>query len=66
MATYKVKVMPDCVWGRMPSGVARRFATESEYAEAYRDEENEIVDEMARLSELMSVEFPEDYNFMIA
>ena len=66
MATYKAKVMPDCVWGRMPSGVARRFATESEYAEAYRDEENEIVDEMARLSELMSVEFPEDYGFMIA
>ena len=66
MAEYKCKIMPDCVWGRMPSGVAMKFATEDEYAEAYRNEENEIVDELARLEELRSLEFPEDYNFMIA
>lgn len=66
MATYKCKIMPDCVWGRMPSGVAVRFATEKDYADAYKAEEDEIVDEMARLENLMSLEFPEDYNFMIA
>ena len=66
MATYKCKVMPDCVWGRMPSGIAMRFATENEYAEAYRDEENEIYDEMARLEELRCAEFPEDYTFLVA
>lgn len=66
MATYKCKIMPDCVWGRMPSGVAVRFATENDYADAYKAEEDEIVDEMARLENLMSLEFPEDYNFMIA
>lgn len=66
MATYKCKIMPDCVWGRMPSGVAIRFATENDYADAYKAEEDEIVDEMARLENLMSLEFPEDYNFMIA
>ena len=66
MAQYKFKVMPDCVWGRMPSGIALRFATESEYAEAYREEENEIVDEMARLEALRMAEFPEDYNFLVA
>ena len=66
MAEYKCKIMPDCVWGRMPSGVAMKFATEEEYAEAYRNEENEIVDELARLEELRSLEFPEDYSFMVA
>lgn len=66
MAEYKCKIMPDCVWGRMPSGVAMKFATEAEYAEAYRNEENEIIDELARLEELRSLEFPEDYSFMVA
>jgi hypothetical protein len=50
----------------MPSGMAVRFATENDYADAYKAEEDEIVDEMARLENLMSLEFPEDYNFMIA
>lgn len=66
MKEYKCKVMPGCVWGRMPSGTAMRFATEQEYAEAYRAEEDEIVDELARLEELRELDFPEDYNFLVA
>jgi len=35
--------------GTMPSGEVRKFATIADYKEAYDNEVNEIVDEMARL-----------------
>lgn len=46
------------VIGFMPSGEEREFATEDEYEDAYTDEVNEIVDEMARLH---SHDEPVDY-----
>lgn len=66
MADYSCTYLPGCVIGVMPCGEERMFVTESEYCEAYRDEENEIVDELARLEALRELDFPEDYSFMIA
>lgn len=49
MAAYKFKIVNGYVWGRMPSGIAVKFETEEDYRKAYRAEEDEIADEMARL-----------------
>ena len=52
------------VIGIMPSGEEREFATEDEYHEAYTEEENEIIDELAVLHEHDEVEYPEDWDFV--
>lgn len=49
------------IWGRMPSGEILEYDTISLYQEAYRAEENEIVDEMARLEEEKIRDYPEDW-----
>lgn len=49
------------VKGFMPSGEEREFATESEYLDAYTDEENEIYDEMYRLNNGFQYEIEEDF-----
>ena len=47
--------------GILPSGEEQEFATLDEYYDTYRDEENEIVDELFRLENERFVEYPEDY-----
>lgn len=47
--------------GVLPSGEEQEFATLDEYYDTYRDEENEIVDELFRLENERFVEYPEDY-----
>ncbi len=49
------------VIGTMPSGEQVEFATEKEYEEAYRDEENEFYDELADWYSDNVVEYPEDW-----
>lgn len=49
--------------GWLPCGEKQLFATEEEYHEAYTDEENEFVDEMARLHYFDEmIDYPEDWN----
>lgn len=47
--------------GDMPSGEVRKFKTEKAYHDAYKKELDEFVDEMARLENVIALEFPEDY-----
>ena len=49
MHDYEFEVVDSGVIGIMPSGEEREFCTEDEYYDAYTEEENEFVDEMARL-----------------
>ena len=56
---YEVK--DDGVHGFMPSGEEKVFATIDDYVEQFLKEEDEFIDEMARLEEEKFVEYPEDY-----
>lgn len=49
MADYEFTYTDDGIIGILPCGERRDFANEAEYRKAYTDEENEFVDEMARL-----------------
>lgn len=66
MAKFKFKIVNGILWGRMPSGIAKVFNSLFDYVEAYTNEEDEIVDELARLEEeRKSIEYPEDYAFLV-
>ncbi len=47
MWDYNFQVTDYGILGTLPTGEEQLFATESEYRQAYEDEENEIYDEMA-------------------
>lgn len=49
------------VLGTLPTGEKREFATEEEYREAYRKEEDEIYDFMAEIY-ANEPEYPEDWS----
>lgn len=48
------------VIGLMPCGEERIFANEGDYAEAYHDEENEIIDQLYELNNGFYIE--DDFN----
>ena len=60
MSEYEFELTKSGVLGTLPSGEQREFATESEYWEAYRDEEDEIVDELFDLNNGYEIE--DDFN----
>ena len=49
------------VKGFMPSGEEREFATESDYHDAYCDEESEIYDEIYRMNNDFNLEIEENF-----
>lgn len=50
------------IWGKLPmSGEIKEFNTVWEYRRACIDEENEFIDEMARLDAERIPEYPEDF-----
>lgn len=49
------------VLGVMPGGDEKFFQTVDEYVAAYKAEEDEFIDEMARLEEENFVEYPEEW-----
>lgn len=55
------KVTEKGITGVMPSGVEKDFPNVEAYNNAYTDEENEIIDELARLYGENFIEYPEDY-----
>ena len=65
MHEYEFLVTESGVIGILPSGEEREFATEDDYHEAYTDEENEIIDELAELhAHDEPVEYPEDWDMV--
>ncbi len=50
MSEYLCSYTDVGVIGVMPCGEERIFATEDDYAEAYHDEENEIIDQLYELN----------------
>ena len=49
------------IWGQMPCGEIREFDSPYLYEQAYKNEEDEIADELARLEADRELEFPEDF-----
>lgn len=67
MAEYKYKKVNNVIWGRMPDGTAQKFETVKAYNEAYYTALDEIIDQIEELHKRMEVvEYPEDYNFIVA
>lgn len=66
MAEYKYKKIGNVIWGRMPDGTAQKFKTVKDYNEAYYTALDEIIDQIAELHKRMEMEYPEDYNFIVA
>lgn len=59
-----VRVSDDEGWGMMPCGEVKVFYSvycKTLYEFAYKAEEDEIADELARLEEERFVEYPEDF-----
>lgn len=61
MWDFEFEVTESGVLGTLPTGEQRLFATENEYAEAYEDEENEIIDFMAECYGDHVIDYPDDY-----
>ena len=62
MFEYEFRHTEYGIIGVLPCGEEREFVSEDEYAEAYEDEVNEFIDEMARLHEHDEpVDYPEDW-----
>lgn len=54
------------VWGQMPSGEIKQFNSPFEYNKAYKEEEDEIADELARLEALKEIDDLQNDRFMTA
>lgn len=63
MAEYNCEYTETGVLGILPCGEVHEYATEEEYKQAYYDELDEIVDELARLEYERTLDFPDDYVF---
>lgn len=61
MAEFQFTEQNGKVFGTLPSWEVKAFPSIEAYRDAYIAEENEIVDELARLENERFVEYPEDY-----
>lgn len=62
MASRKYVIVDSMtVWGQMPSWEIHEFSSVEEYLRAYKDEEDEIVDNLFRLEQERMIELPEDW-----
>ena len=49
------------IWGRLPCGEINEYDSVEEYSQAYRKDENDIVDGLAEQEALRMLDFPEDF-----
>ncbi len=62
MAEFSYYMVGNQVYGIMPCGDGKFFNSVTDYENAYRDEENEIFDELARLHyNDEPIDYPEDW-----
>lgn len=50
-------------YGTLPGWDEKWYPNEEAYKQAYRDEENEIVDALAELEAERIIDYPEDYRY---
>lgn len=61
MAEKKAVKVDGKIWGRLPCGEIHEYDNMLEYNIAYTAEEDEIVDELARLEAERFIDYPEDW-----